>query len=75
MEDLLTVREAAGELGISQGSVRIAIYEGRLPCTVKYGKRLIARSDLEAYKTRTQPMGEKRTGRPLRSKSRKAREE
>jgi predicted DNA-binding transcriptional regulator AlpA len=62
--DLLTVPEVARELGITQGAIRIAIYERRLPSLEKYGRRLVARPDLNHYKQRTQPEGVKRVGRP-----------
>ena len=62
--EMLTVPQAARELGVTQGSVRIAIYEGRLPCVEMYDRKLITRPDLDAYKQRTQPDGVKKVGRP-----------
>lgn len=67
MEDtpqLLTVPEVALELGVTQPAVRNAIYENRLPSVNMYGRHLIARRDLDAYKQRTQPGGVKKVGRP-----------
>lgn len=65
MEDvLLTVQEAATMLGVTEGAVRLALSQGRLPIVEKYGRKLVARPDLEAYKKRTQPGGVKRVGRP-----------
>ena len=65
---MLTTSEAAWELGILPATVHRAIREGRLPFTVKYGRKLISRSDLEAYKRRTRPDGEKPRGRPKGSR-------
>jgi excisionase family DNA binding protein len=67
--DYLTIQEASGFLGISEGAVRIAILEKRLPFVTKYGRKLIKQSDVDAYKQRTQPEGVKRTGRPKKSAS------
>lgn len=59
-----TVQEAARELNVSDSAVRIALLEGRLPFAVMFGRKLIARPDLAAYKQRTQPDGVRRVGRP-----------
>lgn len=56
-------------LGISQAAVRNAIYEGRLASVKLYGRPLVSRADLDAYKQRTQPDGVKKTGRPRRAAS------
>ena len=61
---MVTVTQAAQELGVTPGAVRLAMYDNRLPFEEFYGKKLIKRPDLEAYKQRTQPDGEKRVGRP-----------
>ena len=63
-EVLLTAREAAQELGIHTGTVHKAFQENRLPFVALYGRKLISRVDLEAYKQRTRPGGEKPKGRP-----------
>lgn len=61
---LLTAREAAEELGIHVGTVHNAFQENRLAFTALYGRKLIRRVDLDAYKRRTRPNGEKPKGRP-----------
>ena len=61
---MYTVQEAAGWLGVGETAVRNATNQGRLPFEVMYGRKLIRLSDLEAYKTRTQPEGGARRGRP-----------
>jgi excisionase family DNA binding protein len=66
-EKLITVPEAAERLGVTQAAVRNAIHDGRIVSTSLYGKRLIAPSDLEAYRLRSQPEGEKRVGRPRKN--------
>ena len=63
-EVLLTAREAAAELGVHVGTVHNAFQESRLPFVALYGRKLISRADLEAYKQRTRPDGEKPKGRP-----------
>lgn len=63
-ENLLTAPEVCGELGISRGAVHNAMTEGRLPFIVMYGRKLISRADLDTYKRRTRPNGEKPRGRP-----------
>lgn len=63
-ETLYTVQEAAGLLGVGETAIRNAMLDNRLPYEWKYGRKLIKQSDLDAYKQRTQPEGEKRIGRP-----------
>jgi excisionase family DNA binding protein len=63
-EELITVQEAAQELSIHEATVRKAFQESRLPYIEKYGRKLISRTDLNAYKQRTQPEGVKKIGRP-----------
>ena len=63
-EGLLTAREAAQELGVHTGTVHKAFQECRLPFVALYGRKLISRQALEAYKRRTRPDGEKPKGRP-----------
>jgi excisionase family DNA binding protein len=60
----VTVQEAATLLGVTETTVRIAILEDRLPHSFQYGRKLIAYSDLEIYRKRTQPNGVKSIGRP-----------
>lgn len=62
--EILTVVQAANELGVTAAAVRLAIYDNRLPSREFYGRKLIARPDLNAYRQRTQPDGVKRVGRP-----------
>jgi excisionase family DNA binding protein len=63
LENLLTVSEAAQELGIRPSGVRMAIAEGRLQ-SVRIGQRtnLIERSELQRY--RREHLGKR--GRPKR---------
>ncbi len=63
-EELITVQEAAQELRIHEATVRKAFQEKRLSYVEKYGRKLISRIDLDAYKRRTQPEGIKKVGRP-----------
>lgn len=63
-ESLLTAREAAQELGVAISTVHNAFQESRLPFVPMYGRKLISRAALEAYKKRTRPDGEKPRGRP-----------
>ena len=62
--DLLTIAKVAQELSITPQSVHGALNQGRLPFITLYGRKLISRADLEAYKQRTRPEGEKPRGRP-----------
>ena len=66
-EEYLTVQEAALELGITEVSVRSALNQNRLPFAEKFGRKLVNRDDLEAYKQRTQPSGVKKVGRPRKA--------
>ncbi len=66
-EVLLTAREAAEELGVHVGTVHNAFQDNRLPFVALYGRKLIRRADLEAYKQRTRPDGVKPLGRPRKS--------
>ena len=63
-EVLLTAREAAEELGVHVGTVHNAFQQNRLPFVPMYGRKLIARTALDAYKKRTRPDGVKPRGRP-----------
>ena len=44
MEELLTTRQAADRLGITDGRVRQLILEGRLP-SIKFGRSNVIRAD------------------------------
>ena len=68
-QEYLTVPEAVALLGSTDSSIRTAMRQGRLPFIVKYGRKLIARADLDAYKQRTRPNGEKPRGRPPGAKN------
>lgn len=73
MEDILfTVQEAAELLGVTDGAIRLALSQGRLPTVEKYGRKLVTRPDLDAYKQRTQPGGVKRVGRPRKGQELKS---
>ena len=64
---LLTPKEAAQELDVHIATVHKAFQENRLPFVPLYGRKLITRTDLDAYKQRTRPNGEKPKGRPLKA--------
>ena len=66
---LLTAREAAAELGVHVGTVHNAFQQSRLPFVALYGRKLITRADLDAYKQRTRPGAEKPKGRPRKTVS------
>jgi len=61
--DMLTVTEAAQEAGVTQSTIRNAIYRGRLPATQHYGRQLIRRRDFEAYRQTA------KVGRPVKSEN------
>ncbi len=64
MKDLLTTREAAEILKISDARIRQLIYAGRLPSQKIGQMNLIKKSDLELVKDR-------KTGRPPKNESTK----
>lgn len=65
LEGFITTKEAAKILNVSEGRIRQLVAEGRLPA-VKVGQtNLVKESDLELVKER------KRTGRPVKEKSKK----
>ena len=68
---MLTVPEVAQELGLSQTTIRTAIYENRLPAIKMFGRPIISRSDMEDYRQRTRPDGEKPKGRPMGARNRR----
>ena len=63
-DTLLTVKEAADQIGVSESAVRNATLEGRLPFVRMYGRKLIKPADLAAYQERAHPGGVKPKGRP-----------
>ena len=69
-EVLLTAREAAAEMGVHVGTVHNAFQEDRLPFVALYGRKLISCADLDAYKERTRPGGDKPKGRPRKTAGR-----
>lgn len=69
--DYLTVPEAAKELAVGVSAVHTALSESRLPFTLMYGRKLISRADLDTYKQRTRPGGEKPRGRPPGAKNKR----
>jgi excisionase family DNA binding protein len=64
LDELLTVANAAKELGMATGSLHTAIRQGRIP-VVKLGPNttLIRREDIEAYKATPKGSG----GRPRKA--------
>lgn len=66
-ESLMTIREAAEKIGVSENAIRNATLDSRLPFIVKFGRKLITLEALDEYKIRTQPEGVKLRGRPRRS--------
>ncbi len=67
LKDLLTIREAAASLGIAESTMRTATLEGRIPFVVVLNRKLLRKRDLDAYRARTQPTGEKLRGRPRKA--------
>lgn len=66
-ESLMTVREAAEKIGVSENAIRNATLDGRLPFIIKFGRKLITQEAFNEYRIRTQPEGVKLKGRPRRS--------
>ncbi len=52
-ETQYTLQEAAQELGIDVEELHLAVRAGTLPCTHHYGRSMISRSELAAYRRRT----------------------
>lgn len=73
-EIFFTVQEAAERIGVTANAIRNATLDGRLPFEQKYGRKVIAAAELEAYRLRSQPEGEKRSGRPRKFKAAAAQE-
>jgi len=66
--EYLTVPEAAAALGVQAVTIWTAIAEERLPAQVIYGRKVVAKSEVEAYRSRTQPEGMPLKGRPRKQK-------
>ncbi len=64
IDDYLSIPEAATYSGVVEQTIRNAVSDGRLPSVKKFGKNLVKRADMDAYKQRTQPEGVPRVGRP-----------
>jgi hypothetical protein len=63
-ETLLTVKDAALKIGVSESAIRNATLDGRLPYVLKFNRKLIEETALLVYQQRTQANGEKPKGRP-----------
>lgn len=68
--EYLTVQQAARELDVTDAAIRGAILKKRLNSVVLYGRKLISRGELSAYRSRTRPDGVKPVGRPRRKTER-----
>ena len=65
--EMLNVTQAASELEVSEAAIRRAILDNRLPFQWQEGRKVVTRADLDAYKQRTRPDGEKPRGRPRKA--------
>jgi hypothetical protein len=65
----LTVVQVARELGVTEGAVRDAIRRGAMHSEEALGRKVILRTEIEAYRKKTQFDGEKRRGRPPKAAS------
>jgi excisionase family DNA binding protein len=54
-EKLLTVQEAAKQLGVGDSAIRNAVQRGKLAYVEMYGRKLLRESDLQAYKATARP--------------------
>jgi excisionase family DNA binding protein len=63
-ERFVTIKEAAEMLEVTRSAIEQAIWGGKLPSQTVFGKIVIDRADLEAYRARTRPDGVKPRGRP-----------
>lgn len=59
-DELMTVEEVAAALGIHRAGVYYAISKGRLETVQAFGKRLILRKSVQAYKPLRSDAGRKR---------------
>lgn len=69
IEEYMTVEDAAKSLGVTISAVKNAISDGRLASQKVLGRRVVTAVDVEEYRARTQPGGEKPKGRPPGPKS------
>jgi excisionase family DNA binding protein len=53
-EDLMTVQEAAAQMGVTASTIRYATLDSRLPFVRKHGRSWIAPAELRAYQARTE---------------------
>jgi excisionase family DNA binding protein len=65
-ENLLTIEDAAAQIGVTVSAIRNATLEGRLPFVRLFGRKLIQADALAEYKARTQVDGVPPRGRPAR---------
>ena len=49
-EELVTIGEAAVLAGVTEPAIRNAIYRKKLVTTVRYGRKLLKRSDVLTYR-------------------------
>lgn len=68
-ETLLTVQEAAKYLDVGETAIRNAMLQGRMAFVLRYGRKLVEKQELDAYRARTRPYGEKSIGRPKRQRA------
>ena len=68
VENYVTVKDAAQELGVTIATVYEAIREKKLPATRILGKWAVERKDLEARRAQTATVGDK-GGRPRKAEA------
>lgn len=68
-DQFVTMAAAAIELGVSEARVRKAVADEVLPHVVMFARKLVRRADLDEYRSRTQPDGSPKCGRPRKPKS------
>ena len=54
-EPYCTLQEAAHELGVSVADLQRALDANQIACVHQFSRRLIARTDLDAYRTQNAP--------------------
>ncbi|MES2463485.1 MAG: helix-turn-helix domain-containing protein [Armatimonadota bacterium] len=64
VDPLLTVKEAADRIGVSESAIRNATLDNRLKFEQMYGRKLIRLSDVLDYQARTQRDSTSRSGKP-----------
>jgi hypothetical protein len=55
VETYYTLQEAAELLGIDIANLHIALKAKTLPCAHHYGRHVMSRNDIDAYRQRTRP--------------------